>query len=285
MSRFDFTYSIWWNVLLLTGGSLLFVVGLNGLAVPHRLITGGLFGTAMLLHYVAPFMSIGLMYGLFNIPLFVLGWWKVSKRFFFYSLYAMVALALMAETIHPVIEVKNQLYAAIAAGIICGAGSGLILRSLGSAGGLDILAVYLFQRYNIGLGRFYFMFNGVLFLFSALVLNLDLIIASLVMVFISSAVMEYCLSMFSQRKMVFIISCKSDVIARQIMKKLRIGSTFLQGKGAYSGQPRDVLMTVINNIQLKRLEEIVFSEDPQALFVVENTFNVIGSSFSRRKLY
>lgn len=44
-------------------------------------------------------------------------------------------------------------------------------------------------------------------------------------------------------------------------------------------------MTVVNNIQLKKLEEITFTQDPQALFIVENTFTVLGSSFSKRKIY
>jgi uncharacterized membrane-anchored protein YitT (DUF2179 family) len=55
--------------------------------------------------------------------------------------------------------------------------------------------------------------------------------------------------------------------------------------GAYHGQNKTVLMVVINNIQLKRLEEIVFTADDHALFIVENTFSVLGSTFSKRKLY
>jgi uncharacterized membrane-anchored protein YitT (DUF2179 family) len=57
------------------------------------------------------------------------------------------------------------------------------------------------------------------------------------------------------------------------------------GRGAYKKEERKVLMTVINNIQLKRLEELVFTHDPHALFIVENTFTVIGSTFARRKIY
>lgn len=55
--------------------------------------------------------------------------------------------------------------------------------------------------------------------------------------------------------------------------------------GAYHKQKKTVLMVVINNIKLKRLEEIVFTTDNYALFIVENTFNVLGSTFSRRKIY
>jgi uncharacterized membrane-anchored protein YitT (DUF2179 family) len=69
------------------------------------------------------------------------------------------------------------------------------------------------------------------------------------------------------------------------MEELKLGSTLLRGCGAYTAMEKEIIMTVINNIQLKKLEEIVFTEDSNALFIVENTFNVIGSSFSRRKMF
>jgi len=64
-----------------------------------------------------------------------------------------------------------------------------------------------------------------------------------------------------------------------------IGATMLPGTGAYKKVKKTVLLIVVNNIQLKRLEEIVFRNDPHSLFIVENTFNVLGSTFSKRKMY
>ena len=82
-----------------------------------------------------------------------------------------------------------------------------------------------------------------------------------------------------------VISDESQAISRAIMDVMKRGVTFLKGKGAYTGRDRDILMTIINNVQLKRLEGIVFSVDPNAIFIVENTFNVLGSNFSKRKIY
>lgn len=285
MKRFDHTYSIWWNLALITLGSVIFAVGTKGIIVHHGFLTGGLFGASLLLYYATGVLSPGILYALMNVPLFILGWLMVSRRFFLYSLYAMVVLTLAYEAVDLDLNIHNQIYAAVAAGVISGAGGGIILRSLGSAGGLDIIAVVLFQRFNVGVGRFYFLFNLALFGFSFLFMQADLVIATLILVFISSQVTDYTLSLFSQRKMVLVISAKNPEIAREVLEKLKLGATFLKGHGAYSGKDKDVLMTVINNIQLKRLEEIVFSVDEQALFIVENTFNVLGSGFSRRKIY
>lgn len=281
----DFTYSLFWNLFLLTAGAALFALGIKGIALDHNFISGGIFGVSLLLHYIFPALSPGLLYLLLNIPLFVVGWLFVSRRFFFYSFYCMLITTILYEFINVQISIDQQVYAAVACGVITGAGGGIILRSLGSAGGLDIVAVLLNQRFNIGVGKFYFIFNAGLFAVSALELSNDLLIASLLMVFISSAVVEYVLSMFSQRKIVFIISDAAPEIARDLMDSMRLGATFIKGRGAFSGADKDILMTVINNIQLKRLEELVFTQDPYALFIVENTFNVLGASFSRRKIY
>ncbi len=281
----DFTYSPLWNIFLLSVGSALFSIGMKGIALEHNFISGGVFGLSLLLHYTFPFLSPGILYFLLNIPLFAISWIFVGRRFFFYSLYSMVFTSVFYEMVNVYIDIHHQLYAAVACGVITGAGGGIILRSLGSGGGLDIIAVLLNQRFNIGVGKFYFFFNALLFSVSALELSNDLLIASLIMVFISSVVVEYVLSMFSQRKIVFVISDASHEIARLLMENLRLGATFIQGRGAFTGSEKDILMTVINNIQLKRLEELVFTKDPKALFIVENTFNVLGSSFSKRKMY
>ena len=113
----------------------------------------------------------------------------------------------------------------------------------------------------------------------------DLVIASMIAVFITAQTIDYTLSLFSQRKLVFIISPQAEDIADQVMNHLKIGTTLVPAVGAYRREAKTVLMVVINNIQLKRLEEIVFTVDEHALFIVENTFNVLGSTFSKRKLY
>jgi uncharacterized membrane-anchored protein YitT (DUF2179 family) len=272
-------------MLLITLGSVLFAVGAKGIVVHQTFITGGVFGAGLLLYYATNWFSPAVWFLLLNIPLFVVGWILVSRRFFLYSLCAMLLTTVAYEVIDLNCGIHNQFYAAVAGGVICGAGGGIILRSLGSGGGLDIIAVVLNQRFNLGVGRVYLMFNAVLFAFALTRLEMDLVIASLILVFISSVSVEYVLSMFSQRKIAYIISDKNEDISRTITQDLRHGATFIQAKGAYSGQDRNILMTITNNVQLKRLEEAVFTVDADALFVVENTFNVIGKHFGRRKIY
>jgi uncharacterized membrane-anchored protein YitT (DUF2179 family) len=281
----EIVYSVPWNLMLITTGALIYSVALKGIAEPHGFVPAGLFGVSVLIHTLTDTLGAGLWYLLLNIPMFALSWILISRRFLLYSLYAMLVTAVSYTLFEIDLGIRDQLYAAITCGALSGAGAGIVLRSLGSNGGLDVLGVILWQRYNIGLGKFYFIFNFILFGFCFLILDTDLIIASLILVFVSSAAVDYCLSMFSQRKMALIISSRADDIAEEVMSSLRIGATFLVGRGAYKKEERKVLMTVINNIQLKRLEELVFTHDPHALFIVENTFTVIGSTFAKRKIY
>ena len=278
-------YSVWWNLILITVGTVIYSGAMKGIVVHHEFIPGGVFGVGLLIYYTNPVVSAGILYFFLNIPLFVMGWVNVSRRFFVYSLYAMVIATLAYELIEVDFGIQDQLYAAIAAGGVIGFGVGIVLRSLGSNGGLDVVAVLLNQKYNIGIGKTYFVFNFLLFGVSLLLLEIDLIIASLILVFITSVVLEYTLALFNQRKLVLIISDRSQEIADEMINHLKMGATFLRGRGAYSGQDKNIIMAITNNIVLKRLEELVFSKDEYAIFIVENTFNVLGSSFAKRKIY
>ncbi|SHJ06439.1 Uncharacterized membrane-anchored protein YitT, contains DUF161 and DUF2179 domains [Malonomonas rubra DSM 5091] len=280
-----FVYSIFWNCGLIAIGSLIQAIALKSIAIPHNFVPGGLFGVGSLIFYNTDWLNPGLLYVLLNVPMFVLGYIFISRRFLWYSALAMGLISLYYQLIDFQIHISSQLYAALVFGVLLGLGAGMVLRSLGSNGGLDVAAVILNQKYNIGVGKVYFAFNVLLFSLSFASLDNDLVIASMIAVFVCSWAVDYCLSLFNQRKLTFIISEKPEEIAEQVMTHLKIGTTMLPAVGAYHKQQRTVLMVVTNNIQLKRLEEIVFTTDNYALFIVENTFSVLGSTFSRRKIY
>ncbi|MBE0501305.1 MAG: YitT family protein [Desulfuromonadales bacterium] len=280
-----FVYSIFWNCGLITLGSLLQAIVLKEIAIPHNFVPGGLFGIGSLIFYKTGFLDPGLIYLLLNIPMFILGYLFISRRFVWYSGLAMGLITIFYQLVQFQIHIENQLYAALVFGSLLGIGAGMVLRSLGSNGGLDVVAVILNQKYNIGVGKVYFVFNLILFTASFASLDNDLVIVSMIAVFVSSLTVDYALSLFNQRKLAFIVSEKPDEIANQVMIHLKTGTTMLPAIGSYHKKEKTVLMVVINNIQLKRLEEIVFTADEFALFIVENTFNVLGSTFSRRKIY
>lgn len=279
------TSSIAWNCLLITVGSFLFAFGIKAIAFPHGLITGGLFGTALFLNYLTGIFDPNVIFIILNLPLFIVGYLIVSKRFFLYTLLGVVLITVFYQLITFELDVTSDLYAALAAGMVTGLGAGITLRSLGSGGGLDIIAVVLHSRWSISFGRFFFTYHLILFSLCFLFFDVDLCISSIIMVFVSATVVDEVVSSFSRRKVVYIVSDKNIQIARAINNRLKRGATFITAHGAFSGGRKDILMTVINNIQLKRLENLVFTHDPDALFIVENTFSVLGKTFAGRKAY
>lgn len=281
----ELTLSVPWNLFLLTLGGFVAALGLKCIAVPHGFISGGLFGTSIFIYYVSDFLTPAIWYVLINVPVFILAWRFVSRRFFFYTLYGLAVNALSVECIPWVFPIENDLLAAIVAGCLYGAGLSIMLRSFGCDGGLTIIGIILNQRFNIPVGVFSLVFNVGLFSIAFLDMPVDSVLYSMGLVYVQTSILDSSMRMMNQRKLVYVISEYSESIAKIVMKDLKRGCTFLPSRGAYTNTERLILMTVVYNFQLKRLEELVYREDSKAFLIIENTYNVIGLGFSPRKRY
>jgi len=273
------------DIVLITLGSLVFAIGVEAILVHQKFIIGGLYGTCLFLYYQTGLLTPGQWFLLLNTPLLIVGWIYLSRRFFYYSVYGVITLTVFTEILRLNYHIENQLYAAVAGGVICGIGTGIVLRSRGSSGGLDIVAIILNQKFNFGVGKFYMFYNTILFSIVLSQYKPDIVIASLILTFISTISLEQVLTLFNQRKIVYILSNEFEQITNTITGELHMGATLIDVKGAYSGKKKQMVMTITNNLQLKRLENKVFNIDQEALFIVENSFHVIGSGLGKRKMY
>jgi uncharacterized membrane-anchored protein YitT (DUF2179 family) len=279
------TNNVFFNLAVLTFGAAVYSFGVKDIIVAKGLMSGGVSGVALLIFYLTGALGPGVYYFLLNLPLMLLGWLSLSRRFILYTVYGMGILSLFMQLMPERALIADPLLAAVFGGAVMGAGSGIMLRTLGSAGGTDILAIWLNQKYNLRIGQFNFFFNLAVFAAGMAFYDATLALYSIILSYANSKVMDYVLALFNQRKMVLIISDKADVIAHDIIHTLKRGATFLHGAGAYTGKSKRVILTITNTVEIKRLEELVFSHDAGAFFVVENTFNVLGEGFSRRKVY
>lgn len=285
-SRFrNLTFSIPWNIGVITLGCLLIAFAVKAVAIPHGFIAGGMSGLGLVTYYGLGGLTPGQWYFALNVPVFLVGWVFVSRRFFLYSLYGMFAVSVFIDLMRYRLPIDDPWLAVLAGGAILGAGVGVALRSLGSTGGVDILMVLFHQKWGLRMGWFEFLFNGLVFLAGALFMDLSRILYSLALTAVIAFVMEQVLSLGNQRKAALVISEKPEEVARAIMAKLDKGTTYLQGTGGYTGDRRTVVYSVVHSHQLKRLEEIVYTVDPTAFTVILNTLNVFGEGFSTRKVY
>ena len=266
-----------WNLLLLGVGSALSAVAINGILVPQQFVSGGFVGLALVLYYLTQHLPVAALYLLLNVPVFALGWMFVGRRFFLYSMAGMVIFSIAVNSIQVTLPVQDRIPAALLAGLISGAGAGIILRSLGSAGGADILAVFLFQRFSIRPGMAMLGFNVLVLSMAAVLFTLEGALYTLIYLYITSHVMNVVVTGMSQRKAVFIISLQWEEIRRHLLDRVERGLTLIEGQGGYSGRDERILYTVITFRDLPRLKRLVRQIDPNAFMVVTDTLEVMGA--------
>lgn len=275
-----------WNLFLLTAGNLVYAIGINSVIIPQHFLSGGAMGVALIAHYFFPVLNAGYAYFLINIPLFLLGWFSISRKFILYSAYGMFSLSAMTAFIDVgVVPIANPMLAAIFGGIICGVGWGIALRSQGSAGGLDILAIYLNMRLGMRVGNTSTAVSAMVLAAGAWFLSVEAALYSLVYVFTSGKVLDSVITGFNQRKSLIIISDCHEAIAEQILTKLHRGVTFLEGQGAYTGQEKRVILSIISLTELSKLKQLVYDIDPSAFLVVNDTLEVIGYRHGTLRVY
>jgi uncharacterized membrane-anchored protein YitT (DUF2179 family) len=265
-----------WNLLLITSGSLICALAINGILIPHKFLSGGFVGMTLIIHYLYPYLPVSGLYFVLNIPVYFLGWRFIGKRFFWYSVAGMVIFSIAVLWKPFVIPVHDKMLAAIFAGILSGAGGGIILKSFGSAGGMDVLSIILFKRFSIRLGTSILILNGLILSLAACVFSIEEALYTLIFLFVSTQVLNVVVYGLSQRKAVYIISPHWEKIHRRIMETIQRGVTIIDGRGGYTGQDIQMLFTVISHQEVPRLKKLIDEIDPQAFVVINDTLEVMG---------
>jgi len=264
-----------WNLFLISLGSSLCAIAINGVLIPHKFLSGGLIGLVLIIHYLLPSLPVAIIYILFNIPVFSFGWLYVGRRFLLYSLAGMGLFSGSVALIDVSLPVCDMLSSAVLAGIIMGVGGGIILRSLGCVGGADILSVALRKGFSIRLGNTALAFNGGVLAVAALLFPLDKALYTLIYIYVCTRMLNLVATGLSQRKAIYIVSSRWEEISQRILKDNN-GLTMLQGYGAYTGKEEKVLYTVVHMREVPRIKQLARAVDPEAFVVVNDTSEVMG---------
>ena len=274
------------DVALIIGGSLILAYGVTAILIPYQFISGGALGVALILHYLIPAGDISLLYILVNIPLVFLGWFKVGHRFMYYTIFGVITFAVITRLIHPKpMIIDNMILAAILGGIICGTGLGIVLRSAGSLGGTDILAIYINKRWDVRLGWTYLAFNSLILIAAAGIFSVDAALYMLIYTFTAGKVIDTIIAGFNQRKQIFIISEHAEELSDKILKRLGRGVTFLHGRGAYTNKQKNVIISIVTMTEVGRLKDVIFETDPDAFVIINDTLEVLGKRHGSKKIY
>ena len=270
-------------VLLTALGSAAFALGFAIFLEPNDINTGGISGLAQALAHILGLRNVGTLTMLLNLPLFLLGGFRVGKRFFVGSLLGTLVSGTLIDVFSLIsICPQDTLVSGIYGGLFCGLGIGIVFAAGTSTGGSDIAVRLLKQRYrNVPIGIISTAFDiGVVILTGIVFRDISRALISGVVVFITGRVMDVVIYRFDYSKVAFIISDRAEQIAKDICDKLDRGVTFLHGQGYYSGQEKKVVLTVVKKRQLAELKELVMDLDKDAFVIVQEAHQVLGDGFS-----
>lgn len=263
-------------------GSLICGVSINAFLVPHHMLSGGVAGVAMILHFLFDW-PIGFVVALLNLPVMYAAYRLMDRGYFISAMYGMIIFSVAIDATRGLAElniVDDIMLAAIYGGVISGIGSGLVFRVNASSGGTDTIAALLKKYYAFNISYVGFSINCVLMTIAAFLFGFKPAMYTLLSMYIGANVIDRVIQGFNTKKTITIISEHADEIAEAVMNEVGRGVTFLRGEGAFTHNEKKVLFVVVTLIQMAKIKPIVNALDPCAFMIVQDAVEVLGHGFS-----
>ena len=268
-------------------GVVLFAVSYSWFLIPCGLYSGGFTGIAQLiglfmrevLHiHLAETMDLtGIISWIINVPLFLLGYRSIGKRFFWFSV-GCVCVQSVLLTIIPVPSeplLDSTLLNVIIGGILSGAGVGITLREGGSGGGIDIVGMYVTKKIpGSSVGKASMVINGFVFIVTAI--RYDLNITAYSLIFCIASIMTLDRMHYQNIQVTVLVISQDGHLGEIINKELKRGVTSWQSRGEYLKKDMRVYLTVVNKYEWMKLKRVIIREDPAAFVQTYSPGEVIG---------
>ncbi|ARK20783.1 YitT family protein [Sporosarcina sp. P26b] len=261
-------------------GSLLMALSLNFFLINANVYASGFAGAAQLVSSVLKdhldmTVSTGVLLLLFNIPVFILGWFKVGKGFTIYSILSVAFATLFLELL-PLRSISDDIMLnAVFGGVLAGVGVGISLKLGASTGGMDIVAMILSRMQDKPIGVYFLLLNGILIVFAGILYEPENALYTMVALYVTTSVIDM-IHTRHEKVTAMIITRKADDLQQAIHRQMVRGITILPAKGAYSKEDKNMLYVVITRYELYDLERIINETDPQAFTNIVQTVGIFG---------
>ena len=278
---------------ILNSAAIVFGNALYSLAValflePAGLITGGATGIALAIGRLTGLPVSGLLLFI-NLAMLVWGWAVLGQAFALNTLASSVLspafLGLFEGLLAGRVLTEDIFLCTVFSGLGIGVALGLVIRSGASTGGLDIPPLVLNKWFKLPVSATMLTFDIAVLLMQAMFSPVQQVLYGIVMVLIHTIVMDKMLMLGASRTEVKIVSSQSDAICAAILAQLDRGVTILHGEGGYTREPSAVLLSIVSNRELPRLEKLAHSIDPTCFLIVSHVTEVSGRGFSLDKDY
>ncbi|WP_449295462.1 YitT family protein [Paenisporosarcina macmurdoensis] len=266
-------------------GAVLMAMGIELFLVPNQLLDGGIVGISIILSHLTG-VQIGLFIFLLNIPFFFIGYKQIGKTFALSTVLGITVLSICTYFLHPVARFTDDLLlATVFGGIVLGIGVGLVIRYGGSLDGTEILAILFSTKTAFSVGEIIMFFNLMIFTIAGFVFTWEQAMYSVLAYFIAYKTIDIVIQGLDESKSVYIISDFVDEVGEAIIDRLGRGVTYLHGEGAYTGDKKKIIFTVITRLEEAKLKTIVEDIDPLAFVAIGNIAEVRGGRFKKRSIH
>ena len=276
------------NALSIVVGNAMYALTVVLFLMPSGLITGGATGIALAFNKVTG-LPVSAVLFVVNVAMLLLGWWVLGSRFALNTLASTVLsrffMALWERLLGNLVLTDDLVLNTVFAGFGIGISLGITIRAGASTGGMDIPPLVLNKWFHLPVSATMMVFDLIILAVQAAFSPLQQCLYGIVMVIVYTVVLDKVLIFGSTRTEVKIISQHADEIREAIFSQLDRGVTILHGEGGYSRNSEQVLLSVISNRQLPKLEKIAHLVDPTCFMIVSHVTEVSGRGFSLEKDY
>ncbi|HLQ83788.1 MAG TPA: YitT family protein [Pseudogracilibacillus sp.] len=265
-------------------GSFLLAISLNFFLIEANVYASGFSGAAQLLSsvfkdFLSMNISTGILVMILNIPVLIIGWFKIGKGFTIYSILSVAFATLFLELL-PILSISDDIILnAVVGGVIGGAGVGISLKYGASTGGMDIVAMILSRLQDKPIGIYFLSLNAVIIIAAGILYEPENALYTMLTLYITTLVIDG-IHTRHEKVTVLIVTSKAEELQQAIHKELIRGITIIPARGAYSKADSNMLYLVITRYELYDLERVISENDPNAFTNIIQTAGIFG--FFRR---
>lgn len=276
------------NIIGILLGNTIYALAVILFIVPNGLITGGSTGLAIAANHVFG-MPITLFVSLFNVGMFALGFLVLGKTFalttLISSFYFPFILSVFEKTIGYTQMTADPLLAAILGGVMIGSAIGIVIKCNASTGGMDIPPLVINKKIGLPISVSMYAFDFLILLMQVFYTDREMVLYGIVLVATYTIVLDKVLVIGKAQTEVMIVSKEYAKINETIIHELDRGTTMLKSISGYMKNEYPVVMTVVSNRELPKLNDLVLSIDEHAFMVVSKVNEVRGRGFTFKKEY
>lgn len=271
------------NFSLLTISTLIMAVGIYFFKFTNNFTFGGITGIAVLVTKFLPISSSDFSF-VVNILLLIIGWIVLGKSFAEKTAYSTIFLSVslsLLERIYPMSHplTNEPLLELIFAILLPALGSAILFNIGASSGGTDVIAMILKKYTSVDIGKGLMISDLIFTLAGFLVFNVKTGLYSLFGLIMRSALIDNFIESFNRSKYFHVVTSNATCICDFIQNDLQRGATIVNATGAFTGDDKYIILTVLSPSQAVKLRNFIKEHDPKAFLLVSNTSEIIGKGF------